>query len=126
MIPSVNQHWLAHAFHILESIERIQAQIEENATSIFNPSTIIYDGLLRRLQTLADASRQLPEDIKAQHPHIKWSNIAGFRNILAHNYLGDLDEAILKQIVFEQLPELYGAVLSHVTNWDLIKRQNQS
>jgi len=30
----------------------------------------------------------LSDSLKNQHPEIPWSNIAGFRNVLVHDYLG--------------------------------------
>jgi len=41
------------------------------------------------------ATPRLPDEVKARHPAIPWRQVAGFRNILVHNYLGDMDEAIV-------------------------------
>jgi uncharacterized protein with HEPN domain len=46
---------------------------------------------LRNLQTLSEATQQLPDPLKAQTPEIPWRQISGFRNILVHDYLGDID-----------------------------------
>jgi uncharacterized protein with HEPN domain len=43
--------------------------------------------------------------LKAAHPDLPWRQIAGFRNILVHNYLGiDLEQVWL--IVEQNLPDL--------------------
>ncbi len=44
--------------------------------------------MLRELQTLAESTERLSEEFKSRHPQIPWRNIAGFRNILVHDYLG--------------------------------------
>ena len=44
--------------------------------------------VLRELQTLAESTERLSEEFKSRHPQIPWRNIAGFRNILVHDYLG--------------------------------------
>ena len=49
---------------------------------------ILYDAALRNLQTLFEATQQLPEDKKSQCTDILWRENSGFRNILVHNYLG--------------------------------------
>jgi uncharacterized protein with HEPN domain len=43
------------------------------------------------LQTMAEASQKLPESLKAQYPEIEWRKISAFRNVIVHNYLGDID-----------------------------------
>jgi len=40
----------------------------------------------RGIEIISEASRHLPADLKARHPGIPWSNIAGIGNILRHNY----------------------------------------
>ena len=43
---------------------------------------------MRNLQTLAESTQRLSEELRAAHPAVDWRGIAGFRNILVHNYLG--------------------------------------
>jgi uncharacterized protein with HEPN domain len=88
----MSPHYLAHVIHILESVERIHSYVEQVPDALSNE--MAYDAILRRLQTLAESAQKLPEDIRAQHQQINWQRIAGFRNILVHNYLGDVDETI--------------------------------
>ena len=42
------------------------------------------DAVLRRLETLADASSHLSDVIKARHSEIPWHQISDFRDVLAH------------------------------------------
>jgi uncharacterized protein with HEPN domain len=37
---------------------------------------------------MSEATQQLSDAIKATQPHIPWRQIAAFRNIVVHNYLG--------------------------------------
>jgi len=46
------------------------------------------DAVLRNLQTMAESSQRLSSELKSRHPEIEWARIAGFRNILVHDYLG--------------------------------------
>ncbi len=54
----------------------------------FAASTLIQDAVLRNLHVLAESSQRLSNNIKAAHPEIEWRQLAAFRNILVHNYLG--------------------------------------
>jgi uncharacterized protein with HEPN domain len=40
----------------------------------------------RCLEILSEASRRLPDDLKARHPAIAWKDIAGAGNIYRHDY----------------------------------------
>ena len=40
----------------------------------------------RGLEIISEASRRLPDEIKAKHPEIPWPKVAGIGNVLRHNY----------------------------------------
>jgi hypothetical protein len=67
---------------------------------------VLYDAALRNLQTLSEATQLLPEDKKAACPGIPWREIAGFRNILVHSYLGNIDPLTVKSDVEKHLQPL--------------------
>ena len=73
--------------HILECIRRIEKYAAPGREQFFQ-SDVLQDATLRNLQTLAESCQRLSAVIKATQPDISWSGIAGFRNILVHNYLG--------------------------------------
>lgn len=103
----MTKQWQAYAKHILDTIEKIRRiQARGDLTS----DEILYDATLRNLQTLSEATQQLPESLKAAKPDIPWQAISGFRNILVHNYLGDIDARTVLAIVRNQLKPLEAAV----------------
>jgi uncharacterized protein with HEPN domain len=40
----------------------------------------------RCLEIISEASRLLPDDLKARHPDVAWKQIAGAGNIYRHDY----------------------------------------
>jgi len=64
----------------------------------------------RNLQTLAEATQSLPLDLKARYGDIEWKNIAAFRNILVHNYLGTIDPVTVKRVIDQHIRPLADAV----------------
>ena len=64
---------------------------------------VLYDAALRNLQTLSEATQMLPTDKKAAWPTIPWREISGFRNILAHNYLGTVDPLTVAAVIDKHL-----------------------
>ena len=76
-----------YLLHIKESIRRIEENTS-NGYGHFTGSHTIQDAVLRNLQTIAESTQRLSEEIKAKHPEIEWQRIAAFRNVLVHDYLG--------------------------------------
>ena len=50
-----------------------------------------------------------PRNLKAAHPEVEWSKIAGLRNILVHDYLG-INLVRIWEILQHGLPELKNQV----------------
>jgi uncharacterized protein with HEPN domain len=73
--------------HILECIGWIERFTAEGCEA-FLKDRKTQSAVLRELQTLAESTERLSEEFKSRHPQIPWRNIAGFRNILVHDYLG--------------------------------------
>jgi uncharacterized protein with HEPN domain len=44
------------------------------------------------------------EQLKTSHSEIPWIHIAGFRNILVHDYLGDIDALTIQTVIEQHLP----------------------
>jgi uncharacterized protein with HEPN domain len=71
----------------LRCIARIEEYTVGGRESFF-ASHLIQDGVIRNLQTLAEASQYLSESVKASQSTVDWKGLAGFRNVLVHDYLG--------------------------------------
>jgi uncharacterized protein with HEPN domain len=103
----VSKDWRAYAAHILDAIARIRLiQTRGDLTQ----DVILYDAALRNLQTLSEATQRLPSELKKTFPEIPWTEISGFRNILVHNYLGDIDPATVAGVIAKHLDALESAV----------------
>ncbi len=73
--------------HILECIGRIQEFTAEGKDA-FMADVRTQDAVLRNLHTLSESTQRLSDDIKGRHPATDWRAIAGFRNVVVHDYLG--------------------------------------
>ena len=83
-------------------------RIEEN-TSLgrdkFLASHTLQDAVLRNLQTLSESAQRLSDPLKAAHQEVEWRRIAGFRNVLVHDYLStDLER--IWEIISRDVPSL--------------------
>ena len=66
---------------------------------------LVIDGVARNLEIIGEAVRQLPEEFRRVHAQIPWTQIAGLRNRIVHDYFG-LDLEIIWEIIQHDLPEL--------------------
>lgn len=90
--------------HILRCIARIEEYTAGGRESFFS-SHLIQDGVIRNLQTLAESSQRVSEGIKASQPSVDWKGLAGFRNVLVHDYLG-VDLEYVYRAVEQDVPRL--------------------
>ena len=96
--------------HMLTCIDRVLDYIG-NDKEAFYQSTLVQDAVIRNLQIMAESSQRMSDDLKSQFPSIPWREIAGFRNILVHDYLG-IDCDAIWSVVEQDLPELKKVLLS--------------
>jgi len=60
---------------------------------------------------LAESAQKLSAESKELHPEIFWQGIAGFRNVLVHDYLG-INHERARAVVEEELPKLKAVATS--------------
>jgi len=105
----MNKPWQPYALHILDTIGKIR-RIQSRGD--LTEDDILYDAALRNLQTLSEATQLLPDEKKSLYPAIPWREISGFRNILVHNYLGNIDPLTVKAVIEQHLEPLEACVRS--------------
>jgi uncharacterized protein with HEPN domain len=76
-----------YLLHISECLDRIDRYVSEGEEQ-FMKDTKTQDAVLRNLQVMAESTQRLSSELKLAHPEVDWRGIAGFRNILVHDYLG--------------------------------------
>ena len=90
---------------ILASIDRIQEYTRGLDEQSFSENAQAQDAVLRRLEVMGEAVKNIPESLRGKYPEIPWRNIAGLRDVLIHQYFGvNLHRTWL--IVTEDIPVL--------------------
>lgn len=90
---------------ILESISQIEKYTKKIAQNKFNKNVQLQDAVLRRLEIIGEAVKNIPEDFRNLYPKIPWKKIAGMRDILIHEYSG-VDLKRVWKVVKEDLIDL--------------------
>jgi uncharacterized protein with HEPN domain len=90
--------------HVIDCVRRIERYCQSGEKA-FRESELVQDAVLRNLQTLAESTQRITDSLKALHPEVDWRAIAGFRNVLVHDYLG-INLVRIWEIVSIHLPAL--------------------
>lgn len=99
-----------------ECIDRVLEYTQGNR-SVFETSRLVQDAVIRNLQTLTESSQRLSDGIKATESQVPWRELAGFRNVIVHGYLG-IDLVAVWLVVEQDLPPLAAALERMATRSD--------
>ncbi len=72
--------------HILDAIERIDLYIGNMEFDEFTEALAIQDAVIRQLEIIGEATKQISSKTQALAPDIPWRDIAGMRDKLIHGY----------------------------------------
>jgi len=95
---------------IIESINKIEAYIKGIDYDSFCCNEMMFDAVIRNLEIIGEASKNVSDEIKSKYPEIPWKQMTGVRNILIHEYFG-VDESIIWEIVTRDLQETKPLIL---------------
>ena len=99
MIPEV------YIEDILKSAGLIGEYLEGVSKDEFLSDTGVQEKVIRRLEIIGEAVKNIPEEVSEEYSDIPWKDIAGMRDMLAHEYFGTDMERVWK-VASDDLPEL--------------------
>lgn len=88
---------------ILTAIESIEIFIQGISFAEFSADDKTLSAVVRKLEIIGEAVKNLPTDLRDQYPDIPWKEMGGMRNILIHAYFR-VDENLVWQTVTERFP----------------------
>lgn len=90
---------------ILKSIDNVQEFSKGLDENKFLTDKLRHSAIVRQLEILGEAVKNLPEGFRSKYNNIEWKKIAGLRDILIHAYFG-IDMRRAWGIIKQELPEL--------------------
>lgn len=95
---------------IKDAISAIKAHLERTETSGAPPDeSILHDALLFQFVVIGEAVKNLAPETRESAPQVPWSDIAGLRDLIAHEYFR-IDIKRIIEIVDRDLPPLEQAI----------------
>jgi uncharacterized protein with HEPN domain len=109
------RRWLIDIQHHIAMADGFIAGVDYEA---FKDDNLRLYAVTRCLEIISEASRRLPEELKARHPSIKWRAMAAAGNVYRHQYEDvaasavwrtlNEDSAHLREVIVRELAALDG------------------
>ncbi len=90
---------------ILQAFRNAQQFVRGMTYKKFVSDKKTVSAVIRELEVIGEATKQLPLSIRKKYPKIPWSDMAGMRDKLIHFYFG-VDMEIVWETVKVRIPEL--------------------
>ncbi|HIJ67106.1 MAG TPA: DUF86 domain-containing protein [Planctomycetes bacterium] len=99
---------------ILSALEAIEAFVEDMDFDSFRDDDKTTSAVIRKFEVIGEASKNVPDPIKAQYPSIPWKEMAGMRDRLIHFYFG-IDYGLVWETIKNRIPAIK-PLLSRILN----------
>lgn len=94
--------------HILDAIQKI-ISYSAVGLDIYLDEPHWQDAIIRQLEIIGEATKNLSQPLRDQYPEIPWKRIAGLRDVLIHDYMG-VDITAVWQVTQTEIPKLMSQI----------------
>lgn len=90
---------------IKEAVERIEKYTGGMSYEIFLQDTKTQDAVIRNIEIIGEATKNLSDNFKKKYKDIEWKNIAGMRDKIIHFYFG-VKWDVVWSVIHDKIPKL--------------------
>lgn len=105
----MSRDWTFFLEDIQDACTKIVRYTFELSFDAFQADEKTYDAVVRNLEIIGEATKNLPDEVLTMMPEVEWGKVIGLRNIIAHAYFG-VNDQILWDVVQNKIPVLKQAV----------------
>lgn len=73
---------------ILDAVQKVDTYLKRVTFEQFSEDSMRIDAVIRNLEIIGEATKNIPVDIRSKYPEVEWREMAGFRDIAIHEYFG--------------------------------------
>lgn len=97
---------------IKDAIRDIETFTAELTKKEFRESKLVQSAVIRQIEIIGEATKNLSSAIKSKYNDIPWKDIAAMRDMLIHEYFGVDLEAVWRTVT-EDIPELKKQLINY-------------
>ena len=91
--------------HIIDALLQIERYTDGVTHEEFLSNSLLQDGVIRQLEVMGEAARNLSEDLRNEYPKIPWRQMISLRNRMIHAYF-NVNLQIIWEIIQGDIPNL--------------------
>jgi len=107
----VNRDYRIYLKDIGSAMESIQAFIKNMQYEEFCKDDRTASAVIRKLEIIGEATKQIPSQFRQKYPHIPWKEMAGMRDRLIHFYFG-VDYKLVWETVKKRMPVIHKVIIN--------------
>jgi len=94
---------------IMDAASRIHGKVSELDQSAFAANDTLVRAVLYDLAVIGEAAKGVTEATRSRMPSVPWSDMAGMRDVVVHQYFG-IDAALVWRAASFSVPKLLAAL----------------
>jgi uncharacterized protein with HEPN domain len=101
---------------IVQALHRVD-EVRRRGAEAFRGDWVLQDAAIRNFEIVGEAVKRVSPALQAAHPEIPWADLAGFRDVLIHQYFR-VDLEIVWALMERRVGQLHDDVARLVTALD--------